>query len=68
MINLKGEAAHQRRCDAIVFGRLKPGEKIVRETVAEMLNVGRTPCKALGQLKSEGYLRGDSLFMTLSHY
>jgi DNA-binding GntR family transcriptional regulator len=57
MINLKREIAHQRLRDAIVFGRLKPGEKVVQEMVAEMLQIGRTPLReALRQLETEGYL------------
>ena len=57
MINLKREIAYQRLRDAILFGRLKPGEKVVQEMVAEMLHIGRTPLReALRQLETEGYL------------
>lgn len=57
MADLKREVAYQRLRDAIVFGRLKPGEKVVQEMVAEMLHIGRTPLReALRQLETEGYL------------
>ncbi len=57
MADLKREVAYRRLRDAIVYGQLKPGEKVVQEMVAEMLHVGRTPLReALRQLETEGYL------------
>jgi DNA-binding GntR family transcriptional regulator len=43
--------------NAITYGDLKPGERIVEKTLSEMFKVGRTPLReALKQLEIEGYL------------
>jgi len=43
--------------NAITYGDLKPGERLVEKRLCEMFNVGRTPLReALRQLEVEGYL------------
>ena len=43
--------------NAITYGKLKPGERLVEKRLCEMFNVGRTPLReALRQLEVEGYL------------
>ena len=43
--------------NAITYGGLKPGERLVEKRLCEMFNVGRTPLReALRQLEIEGYL------------
>ena len=57
MGSLKREQAYQCLRDAITFGRLKPGEKVIEETVSEMFGLGRTPLReALRQLEKEGFI------------
>lgn len=57
MNNLKREQAYQKLRDAITYGDLKPGEKLVEKTVCEMFGIGRTPVReALRQLQMEGYI------------
>ena len=49
------EKAYQVIRDAITFGDLKPGERLVEEKICEMFKVGRTPLReALRQLQMEG--------------
>jgi DNA-binding GntR family transcriptional regulator len=43
--------------NAITYGKLKPGERLVEKRLCEMFNIGRTPLReALRQLEIEGYL------------
>ncbi len=57
MKNLKRETAYLKLRDAITFGDLKPGEKLVEKAVCEMFDIGRTPLReALRQLQMEGYV------------
>jgi DNA-binding GntR family transcriptional regulator len=43
--------------DAVTYGELKPGERLVEKRLCEMFAVGRTPLReALRQLEIEGYL------------
>jgi DNA-binding GntR family transcriptional regulator len=43
--------------DAIAYGALKPGERLVEREVCEKFGLGRTPLReALQQLQAEGYL------------
>jgi DNA-binding GntR family transcriptional regulator len=43
--------------NAITYGDLKPGERLVEKRLCEVYNVGRTPLReALRQLEVEGYL------------
>lgn len=52
------EKAYRKIRNAIMFGTLKPGEKVVERHVCEMLELGRTPTReAFRQLESEGFLR-----------
>jgi DNA-binding GntR family transcriptional regulator len=54
---LKREQAYQCLRDAITFGKLKPGEKVIEKTVSEMFHLGRTPLReALRQLEMEGFI------------
>ena len=49
------EKAYQEVRDAIAFGDLKPGERLVEEGICKMFKVGRTPLReALRQLQMEG--------------
>jgi DNA-binding GntR family transcriptional regulator len=44
--------------NAITYGGLKPGERLVEKRLCEMFDVGRTPLReALMQLEVEGYLQ-----------
>ncbi len=44
--------------NAITYGDLKPGERLVEKRLCEVYNVGRTPLReALRQLEVEGYLQ-----------
>lgn len=57
MKNLKRETAYLKLRDAITFGDLNPGEKLVEKAVCEMFDIGRTPVReALRQLQMEGYI------------
>ncbi|MFH1490314.1 MAG: GntR family transcriptional regulator [Pseudomonadota bacterium] len=54
---LKREQAYQKLRDAITFGDLKPGEKLVELTICRQFDLGRTPMReALRQLQMEGYI------------
>lgn len=49
--------AYQKIRDAITYGELNPGERLVEKRLCETFNVGRTPLReALSQLQIEGYL------------
>jgi DNA-binding GntR family transcriptional regulator len=49
------EEAYQKIRDAIAYGKLKPGERLVEERICDMLKVGRTPLReAIRQLQMEG--------------
>ncbi len=51
------EYAYRRIRDAITYGELNPGERLVEKKLCETFNVGRTPLReALSQLQIEGYL------------
>ncbi|MEI9476537.1 MAG: GntR family transcriptional regulator [Deltaproteobacteria bacterium] len=53
----KREYAYQKIRNAITYGELKPGERLVEKRLCEMFKVGRTPLReALSQLQIEGYL------------
>ena len=53
----KRELAYEQLRDAITFGELKPGEKLVEADICEKFQIGRTPLReALRQLQAEGYL------------
>ena len=57
MAHLKREQAYQCLRDAITFGQLKPGEKVIEKVLTEMFHLGRTPLReALRQLETEGYI------------
>src|SRR4030067_2247660 len=43
--------------DAVVSGRLKPGERVPEQEIAENLGISRTPIReAFRQLESEGFI------------
>lgn len=51
----KREIAYEKLRDAIIFGEMKPGEKITERATSEMLKIGTTPIReAIRQLQSEG--------------
>lgn len=51
------EEAYQKIRDAITYGQLKPGERLVETKICEIFKVGRTPLReALRQLQMEGYI------------
>lgn len=51
------ETAYNSLRDAIAYGEMKPGERLVEKKVCETYNLGRTPVReALSQLQIEGYL------------
>lgn len=51
------EEGYQRIRDAITYGQLKPGERLVETKICEMVKIGRTPLReALRQLQMEGYI------------
>jgi len=53
----KREQAYEQLRDAITFGELNPGEKLVEVDICEKFQIGRTPLReALRQLQAEGYL------------
>jgi len=57
MSSLKREQAYQCVRDAITFGKLKPGEKMLEKSVGETYHLGRTPLReALRQLEMEGFI------------
>jgi len=57
MSRLKREQAYQCVRDAITFGKLKPGEKVLEKSVGETFQLGRTPLReALRQLEMEGFI------------
>ncbi len=54
-IGTQREKAYQKLRDAITYGGLKPGERLVEERICKMFAVGRTPLReALRQLQMEG--------------
>lgn len=56
MISQREDAYHKIR-DAITYGQLKPGERLVESRACEIFKVGRTPLReAIRQLQSEGYV------------
>lgn len=51
------EFAYREIRNAITFGQLKPGERLVEKKLSEIFKIGRTPLReALSQLQIEGYL------------
>ncbi len=53
----KREDAYHKIRNAIAYGELKPGERIVEKRLSEVFDLGRTPVReALSQLQIEGYL------------
>ena len=43
--------------NAITYGELKPGERLIEKRLCETFKLGRTPLReALSQLQAEGYL------------
>ena len=51
------EYAYQKIRNAISYGELKPGERLIEKRLCEIFNLGRTPLReALSQLQIEGYL------------
>lgn len=55
--SLKREQAYQCVRDAITFGKLKPGEKVLEKSAGETFHLGRTPLReALRQLEMEGFI------------
>ncbi len=55
--NLRQKAYTEIR-NAITFGQLKPGERLVERQICEQYNLGRTPFReALRQLETEGYIK-----------
>jgi DNA-binding GntR family transcriptional regulator len=57
MERLKREQAYQKLRDAITFGDLKPGERLVESGICEKFELSRTPLReALRQLQTEGYI------------
>lgn len=52
------EKAYRKIRKAIMFGELKPGEKVVERRLCKMLDLGRTPAReAIRKLESEGFIR-----------
>jgi DNA-binding GntR family transcriptional regulator len=52
------EKAYQKIRNAIIFGDLKPGERVVERRVCSMLDLGRTPVReAFWQLEKDGFIR-----------
>lgn len=48
---------YQKIRNAITFGELKPGERLVESRICDIFHVGRTPLReALRQLQMEGYV------------
>jgi DNA-binding GntR family transcriptional regulator len=53
-------ATYEKIRDLIVTGRLAPGSRIIENTLAERLNVSRTPVRgALQRLQQEGYVQSS---------
>ena len=53
----QGEVAYQKIRDAITYGKLNPGERIVEQTACDIFQVGRTPLReSLRRLQTEGYV------------
>jgi DNA-binding GntR family transcriptional regulator len=51
------ERAYQKIREAITYGHLKPGEKMVEMGLCQTFQIGRTPIReALRQLQMEGYI------------
>ena len=51
------EDAYNKIRNAITYGELKPGDRLVEKRLCETFSVGRTPLReALSQLQIEGYL------------
>lgn len=51
------ELAYNKIRNAITFGELKPGERLIERDICESFEVGRTPLReALRQLQMEGYV------------
>jgi DNA-binding GntR family transcriptional regulator len=51
------ERAYQKIREAITYGQLKPGERLVEINLCELFKIGRTPIReALRQLQMEGYI------------
>ena len=56
-IKSQGEETYQKVRDAITYGKLNPGERLVEHQVCESFQVGRTPLReALRRLQTEGYV------------
>ena len=53
----QGEKTYQKIREAITYGKLNPGERLVEHQVCESFQVGRTPLReALRRLQTEGYV------------
>jgi len=51
------ENAYNKIRNAITYGELKPGERLIEKRLCEIFKVGRTPLReALNQLHTEGYV------------
>src|SRR5271157_4646870 len=51
------EEAYRRLREAIFYGKLRPGERLVEVDICRTFDVGRTPLReALRQLQMEGFL------------
>jgi len=54
---IKRDEAYQKLRDAIIYGNLYPGEKLVETEICKRLNVGRTPLReAIHRMQEEGYV------------
>jgi DNA-binding GntR family transcriptional regulator len=52
------EKAYEKIRNAIMFGDLKPGERVVERRICDMLELGRTPVReAFWQLEKDGFIR-----------
>ena len=57
MTKSKREHAYHQIRNAITYGELKPGERLIENKLCEIFKLGRTPLReALSQLQIEGYL------------
>ena len=56
-MNLQRKNVYEKLRDAITYGELKPGEKMVEMDICERFNVGRTPLReAFRKLEAENYI------------
>ena len=56
-MELKRERAYEKLRDAITYGELKSGERLVEQAISEKFDLGRTPIReAFRRLQAEGYV------------